>query len=287
MAQYSLASLYPLNTGSIAELTRLTRQDRVFTSATGLLPWDLELRGGQHVLDLRCGTGEWVLTLAKQYSDIEITGVDLSSILVEYAQSLAIEESLSHAHFQVTTMNRRLAFPDASIDLIHARMLSGFLSPELWPKLFAECYRLLKPGGVLIGVESNDMGSSTSPSLTRLISLSMSALRQTGHCFTPAGEHTGVALVYPRLLAQAGFSNIQREAFILDYSAGTASHSDMLHDWATLFQLGGAFLAHMNGLSEAEIATLRNRAIAEMNAPDFCALAFLQRVWAYKPEECA
>uniref|UniRef100_UPI0035E452C3 class I SAM-dependent methyltransferase n=1 Tax=Thermogemmatispora sp. TaxID=1968838 RepID=UPI0035E452C3 len=43
----------------------------------------------------------------------------------------------------------RLDWPDASFDLINGRLLCGFMLPAAWPRLLAECHRLLKPGGII------------------------------------------------------------------------------------------------------------------------------------------
>ncbi len=42
-----------------------------------------------------------------------------------------------------------LAFEDASFDLINMRFIAAFMHQEMWPKLFLECRRLLRPGGML------------------------------------------------------------------------------------------------------------------------------------------
>ena len=44
----------------------------------------------------------------------------------------------------------RLDFPDASFDLVNARLVNAFLSRQDWPRLIQEGFRLLRPGGILL-----------------------------------------------------------------------------------------------------------------------------------------
>ncbi|QBD76609.1 class I SAM-dependent methyltransferase [Ktedonosporobacter rubrisoli] len=274
-------SSYPVEVENIAEMARLTRQARVFTGATNLLPDDIHLSAGQ-ALDIGCGPGEWVLALAEQYPDLNVVGIDVSEVMTRYAQALAVEKELSHVRFRVMDVCKGLAFPEASFDLLHIRTAIAFLTPALWSAFLRECYRVLKPGGILLGVEGDD-GGSNSPSLTRLMVLMMQALRKVGHCFTSEGTNSGIVSMYPRLLREAGLSVIRREAFLLDYSYGTPAHGEMTQDLAIAFRLATSFFSHLTNESEEEIEILRQRALEEIQAPDFCASFFIQRISAMKP----
>src|SRR5947207_1417594 len=96
-----LMTTYPIDAENAAEMARITRQARVFTSTNGLLPADLHLKDGQRVLDIGCGPGEWVFSLAEMYPGIEIVGIDISEIMTQYARSLAVERELHFVHFKV------------------------------------------------------------------------------------------------------------------------------------------------------------------------------------------
>ncbi|QBD75831.1 class I SAM-dependent methyltransferase [Ktedonosporobacter rubrisoli] len=273
---------YPIDAENVAEMARLTRQARIFTSTMGLLPPGVQLRSGQCILDLGSGPGEWSLELARSQRSIEIVGIDISEVMTQYAQSIAKEEGLQHLHFCTMNATGPLSFPNASFDLIHARLIGGFLSPTLWPALLKECIRVLKPGGLLVGTEIDDMGSSNSPSLTRLVSLAMRAFHQTGYCFTAEGDHNGLVAVYPSLLKEAGFSAIRHEAFLFNYSFGESTHQESVLDWSIAFRLLIPFLARVTGETEQALEALRQRAIEEMQSPQFCACSFVARFWASK-----
>ena len=77
---------------------------------------------------------------------------------------------------------------------------------------------MLKPGGQIVTIEGEGIGVTISPSLTRANVLGMTAMHRAGRCFTSEGEQIGITAVQPRLLSDAGFSLLRREAFALDYS---------------------------------------------------------------------
>lgn len=273
---------YPVDAENIAEMARLTRQARVFTTSTGLLPPDIQPAAGQTILDVACGPGEWTISFAEQFSETRIVGIDISKIMTDYARYLAAEHDLSHVSFQIMDARQKLAFPDATFDLVHMRLASGFMSPTTWPGLLAECVRVLKPGGYFISIETNDVGNSTSPALTRLMTVVMRAMHRTGHYFCPECDHSGVAVVLPRLLREAGLSRLQREAFVIDSSFGSVAHKEVVQDWEIVFQVGAPLWTSVGGVSAEELATLSARAIEEMRSPDFCAAIFVQRLFGQK-----
>ncbi|MBO0781530.1 MAG: class I SAM-dependent methyltransferase [Ktedonobacteraceae bacterium] len=278
------ASGYPIDTENVSEMARLTRQGRVYTAAIGLLPERMTLAPGQSVLDIGCGPGEWVLAMAEQHRDVRVTGIDVSQLMTQYARMMADERGLQNLQLRVMDARATLDFPDESFDLVHSRLVGGFLSAEGWPAYLAECYRVLKPGGIFMDVETDDMGISTSPSLTRLMSLGMASMRRTGHCFNSEGDHGGLAAIHPRLLRDAGFSALRREAFPLDFSFGSEAHEEMVQDWAIVFRLGMPFIARLGLASEDDLRVLYARAIEEMRDPDFSAVVFVQRIWGVKAE---
>uniref|UniRef100_UPI0035E46575 class I SAM-dependent methyltransferase n=1 Tax=Thermogemmatispora sp. TaxID=1968838 RepID=UPI0035E46575 len=142
---------YVIDPENAGELARLMQQDRLLTEGMGgLLPEEgLSLPPQGRVLDLACGPGGWALELAFQYPRAEVIGVDISRQAIEYARAQAQSRGLENVHFAVMNVMERLDWPDASFDLINGRLLCGFMLPAAWPRLLAECHRLLKPGGII------------------------------------------------------------------------------------------------------------------------------------------
>ncbi len=112
-----------------AETSRLLLQDKLFTQAMGgTLPATYDLTGVTRILDIACGPGGWALEVAYQHSDIEVVGIDISPAMIEYARSQAQVQHLENAAFLVMDTRTPLAFPDASFDLINARLLLSFVN---------------------------------------------------------------------------------------------------------------------------------------------------------------
>jgi len=270
---------------NVAEMARLLKQARFATQGLGgLFPHHLDVSAVQNVLDLACGPGEWVLAVAETYPAMRVTGVDKSEVMVQFARS--ISHATSTVRLEVTNLLAPLAFADASFDLIHARFICGFLPTEAWPKLLAECHRVLRPGGILLLVEG-EMALTTSLALEQLSGLFTQALRAVGQSFSPDGRQLGITPILRRLLTNAGFLACQMEATAMEHSAGTAFHTSLCEDYAAAFQLMQPFLVRAGVASEEELTPLYHRMLEEMRAEDFCSLGYALQVWGRKPPDSA
>src|SRR6266704_2557541 len=86
---------YIFDAENAAEMARLSKQHRFVTDfGGGLLPADLPLAGVRSVLDVGCGPGGWVHDFAAAHPNIQVTGFDISSKMVEYAELQATEHGL-------------------------------------------------------------------------------------------------------------------------------------------------------------------------------------------------
>ena len=273
---------YVVDAENVAEMARLIRQARMLTEHLGLLPISIEPAPAARILDIACGPGEWALEMAQRFPDSRITGIDISERMIAYAHYVAYERSLSTVQFAVMDARQPLTFPDASFDLLNARFIVGFMSTATWPQLLRECFRLLRPGGILCMCEPESLGTTTSLSLAQYNLLVTQAMRQHGQCFSPFGEQYGIAAVHQHLFQQAGFQQIQQEAFIIDYSAGRAAHLPMAENFQTFLKLLQPLLVRSGLTTEEDIEVLYARMLEEMHAADFCAAAFFQRVWGNK-----
>src|SRR5258708_15924982 len=117
-----------------AEMLRLLDQDRTLTRCMGgLLAEQSGVEGLQDVLDIACGPGGWVQELAFAYPHIEVTGLDISKAMIEYAQMQARTQHLDNAHFFVMDATKPLDFPGGSFKLRHARTMDLFHPPSTPP----------------------------------------------------------------------------------------------------------------------------------------------------------
>jgi ubiquinone/menaquinone biosynthesis C-methylase UbiE len=276
------AGTYFSDTEHVAEMMRLVKQARYMTrSLQGPFPAVLDLTPLHHVLDLACGPGEWVLEVAKACPDAQVTGIDRSQTMIRFAQQVAHSHSPRVA-FQVMDVTEPLAFPDASFDLIHARLIFGFMKPETWPRLLAECRRLLRPGGMIILVEAEEP-FSTSPAFEYLMHCFTQALRQIGQSFSPDGRHSGITAVLSRLLTDTGFTDVQQQAYALNYSKGAPLYQEFYENFRTTFHLSQPFILNAGVSTYMEVVSAYNRALQEVGAEGFCALEYMLRVWGRNP----
>ncbi|MEO3787510.1 class I SAM-dependent methyltransferase [Actinocorallia sp. B10E7] len=100
------------------------------------------------VCDLGCGTGQYTLKLAERFPDARVTGVDLSLTALRYAQRRAADRGLTWE--LVRAPAEQTGLPAGSQDLVTSFILLHEIPPHTIRKVFAEAFRLLKPGGDLV-----------------------------------------------------------------------------------------------------------------------------------------
>jgi phosphoethanolamine N-methyltransferase len=101
---------------------------------------------GKRVLDIGCGLGGPDHYLAEQYG-AHTTGIDLEPQLIEIAKAATEAKGLqSQCEFMLVEPGP-LPFPGGFFDLVISS--GAFTQVEGKPELFAECYRVLKPDGIV------------------------------------------------------------------------------------------------------------------------------------------
>src|SRR5713101_7159473 len=106
------------------ELTRLQIQDQLVTASMGgVLPEQPDPTIFQRVLDVGCGTGGWLIEVAKTYPSISLlVGVDVSERMLAYAQEQAEAQQVSdRVEFRTMDALRMLEFPTHYFDLLNQR----------------------------------------------------------------------------------------------------------------------------------------------------------------------
>ena len=100
----------------------------------------MRIRPGDSVLEVGVGTG---INLALYPWTCTITGVDLSSKMLEKAQKRIDSKAL--AHCQVMEMNaEQMAFPDEAFDVVYAPYVISVVPDPV--KVAREMYRVCRPG---------------------------------------------------------------------------------------------------------------------------------------------
>jgi ubiquinone/menaquinone biosynthesis C-methylase UbiE len=115
------------------------------------------------MLDLGCGNGYTLLSLAKELKDFELTGVDFADELVAGAKSLLElnQDSLqSHPEFHCADAVKYIEqVPDHSLDyILTERFLLNMPDESTQHAVVREIYRALSPGGRFIMCEASNNG---------------------------------------------------------------------------------------------------------------------------------
>jgi SAM-dependent methyltransferase len=262
---------YFIDADSGAEMARLLDQDHLLNKGMGGLCVELEndFSGIKRVLDVGCGPGGWVQELAFTNPEIEVVGIDISRMMIEYARAQAKVQHLDNVVFEIANATQPLAFPDASFDLVNGRFLAGFLSATRWPQFLQECRRILKPGGI-VRITESELGNSTSEALERLQQLFIQALRRAGHGFLPHSRNFGISVVLCSLLRSAGFEQVSIRPHLIEYSFGTPVYEGFYKDWKVVYNLLQPFLVKMGVTTLEETEPLYQQMLVDMRSPDFC-----------------
>lgn len=120
-----------------------SRRPEVIESSTSWIVQTLNLKPGDHVLDLGCGPGLYAARLAQQ--GLHVTGMDFSQNSIDHAVSHARQHGLDITY----RCQNYLQLEDESLYdavlLIYGDLCP--LSPEQRVQLFSNVRRALKPGG--------------------------------------------------------------------------------------------------------------------------------------------
>ncbi|WP_052889527.1 class I SAM-dependent methyltransferase [Thermogemmatispora carboxidivorans] len=265
------------------EIAYLLQLERLLMEGLGsaLVEEEIPPDGGR-VLVVGCGSGSWALELASLYRGVEVLGIDSHPELIKRAQAWAWARNLQHVSFQVVTDVESLALPTASFDLIYGRLLSPCLPPKAWPRLLAECCRLLKPGGKLSLIESEGP-LTTSLAVEHGWCLVSKALQRAGRSFSVDGRHLGITVVLPRLLRQAGLLDVRLHSCLIEWSQGSEAYLPGCKAVLSGFEQFRPLMITMGIASREELEQLREQALAELQDEDFCALWPLLAVRGRKP----
>ena len=102
----------------------------------------------RRILDMGCTVGHFTLPFKAAFPAAEVHGIDVAAPCLRYgharARALGAEIHFHQMNAETTS------FPDQHFDLVVSRILLHETSLPAIKNIFAECFRLLAPGGVML-----------------------------------------------------------------------------------------------------------------------------------------
>ena len=264
------------------EVTRLQLQDRMLTSGMGgILSEQPDPSRFQRVLDVGCGTGGWLIEVAKTYpSATRLIGIDVNSKLLDAARAEAKAQQVDdRVEFRIMDALRMLEFPEQSFDLINQRLGVSYLRTWDWPKLLSE-YRRVGRRGATIRVTESDIADANTPAFTQLSSLFLKAMAQAGNFAIPENNSTLVRL--PSFLSTAGIEQVQVRSYSFTYRPGTPEGDFYIEDMKHFFRNIVPFLRKWTRVLE-NYDELYQQMLIEMKQSDFEGRWNFLTVWGLNP----
>jgi ubiquinone/menaquinone biosynthesis C-methylase UbiE len=157
-----------------------------------------ELRAGQWLLDIGCGTGSLLVALKRRAPDARVTGIDPDPKALGRARAKAERSGAAVELDQ--GFSDRLPYPDRALDHVFSSFMFHHLEAQEKRATLREVLRVLRPGGVLHLLDFRDEPHKKS--------LIMRALHRTNLHTKFAGQlESGVEA----MIAEAGFMPPQVE----------------------------------------------------------------------------
>ncbi|MGH2929492.1 MAG: class I SAM-dependent methyltransferase, partial [Solirubrobacteraceae bacterium] len=180
-----------------------------------LLGRRLALRDVRAALDVGAGSGHWgALVLPLLARDATIVAVERDPRWVERAQARATELGIAARCRYVTGVAESLGFDDESFDLVTCQTLLIHVADV--PAVLGEMRRVLRPGGLLLVAEPNNVASMLvtdsirrdEPIEQRLERVGFAAICERGKAALGEGDNS-VGDLLPGYFAGAGLTDIQ------------------------------------------------------------------------------
>ena len=143
-----------------AELERLRAQADLVRAMERAYLTSLELSPTASVLDLGCGPGFVSEVLGELVPGGRVWGADVDPALLALARQAFARRGWAHGEF-VEAWADRLPLADASLDLVYARFLFQHLADPA--AVLREVRRVLRPGGRVVLVDTDDAGLAVYP----------------------------------------------------------------------------------------------------------------------------
>lgn len=270
--------IYRPEFGNEADIARLINQYNALVPEMKLFHPVYEPEGNETVLDLGCGPGSWGLDVAFAYQEMSVIGLDIDESAVLYAMARARSSGYENVTFEVHDVTTPLPINDASVDYINISFANSFLLKEQWPRLFAECYRVLRPGGWLRSIEALAIQTSSRAG-RELWRLHGMANEKDGRRYAELAPHLLPMLHDARLVATP------LTIHFVDFSEQAPYHKSLAENWYVSANLVMPFIVKQGVAPKEEVQRLIEEMQRDMMLPQFYALIFFTDIAAQKPAD--
>jgi SAM-dependent methyltransferase len=181
----------------------------------GLMAHRWDVSGVRRALDVGCGAGHWLRTLLPFLPpECEVVGVDREPRFLELAREHAEREGHARRSTFVAGDANALPFEDASFDLVTCQTVLMHV-PDV-PAALREMIRVLRPGGLLITAEPDNLAGNAAH-LQHSLSLSVEdrvtmfrfrAVTERGKLALGEGD-SSIGALLPGLFENAGLSDVR------------------------------------------------------------------------------
>src|SRR6266566_2383772 len=148
------------------------------------------------ILDVGCGTGRWVIEMARSFPGAQLVGLDIEPP-PQAAQVLP-----PNVRFVQANVLDGLPFADRSFDFTHQRLLVLAIPAAHWPLVVGELVRVTRPGGWVELLEGGDVFLNAGPATQRFLAW----WREASHA---RGFDTSLMERLGRLLLDAHLRDVQ------------------------------------------------------------------------------
>jgi len=107
----------------------------------------------RRILEIGCTVGHSLLPIAAAFPEAEVTAVDVGAPVARYALARAKSLGIDNVRVVQADATDLSRFEDGSFDWVQSTMFLHELSGPAMRAIFAESFRLLRPGGIMLHVE--------------------------------------------------------------------------------------------------------------------------------------
>ncbi len=267
-----------------------------------------DLTAAHCILDVACGRGDRLLSVAQAYPHLQCIGIDPDEDAIDAALEQAHTAGVKNVSFLVHDLATldQLPFPHETFDVITIAFIAPYLLTLDYAALAWSLYSFCRPGETLCWTEG-ELPTTTSPACESLMEKTCQALQAAGHTFiTPsmwdiaalfeqlrreAGQVVhpyerrtlGITPMLGSWLRHAGFLHISSTPYAIEVSAGTPAHEIFLQQVLVSAQRIKPFLLATGVISASAFDDLVEQMQRELRGENFSGLGFLLCVCGQKP----